>query len=239
MGEISIIHGIIMVEDVDLYKEAINAMDSDDNFPWVRPEMFNLCGEKWPYYYDTPVATFGATYKRLNGGVELSEFILKFEHFLQQIKFDFAKIRLETEFMGGFEFFWSIKRGNKDEFYAKKGLIESDKWFFGYGIRHMFGMLEEQNPKPPIDFQYPIAFNPKVKEVFNSSLPELNQLDIETKVYINDCPKLKVVFGNDHAHLVLTYLKINKIIRFGWESEKGLYIERLKAIKALSSYTAS
>lgn len=234
MGEISIVHGIIKIEDLNLYKEVVKSMEIDENYPWIRPEMLNLCGEERPYYYENPIATFGATYKNLDGGVSWSEFILKFEHLLKQIKFDFARIRLETEFMGDYEFFWGAKRGVEKEFYAEKHLIESEKWFFGYGIRHMFGGLKEKEAKLPFDFQYPIEFDSEIKEAFNLILPELNKLESGKRTFFDNWSRHKV-FGNDHSHLILTYLKINNLIRFGWESGKGIFIERLKEIKELKT----
>ncbi|UII26083.1 hypothetical protein LVD15_22700 [Fulvivirga maritima] len=234
MGSISIVHGIIKVEDINLYKKVVESIERDENYPWIRPEMLNLCEEETPYYYESPIATFGATYKNLDGGISWSEFILKFEHLLTLIKFDFARIRLETAFMGDYEFFWGAKRGVEDEFYSGKDLIESDNWFFGYGTRHMFGGLEEQEPKLPFDFQYPVEFNQPIKEKFNSILPELNKLELRKRTFFDDWSKHKV-FGNDHSHLILTYLKINKVLRFGWESSKGFFIVRLKEIKKIET----
>ncbi|MCE7995223.1 MAG: hypothetical protein HEP71_24810 [Roseivirga sp.] len=234
MGEISIVHGIIKVEDIVNYKKVIDSLEMDENYPWIRPEMFNLCGEEQPYYYENPIATFGATYKNLDGGVSWSSFMLKFEHLLRQLDFDFARLRLETEFMGNYEFFWGAKTGAEDEFYKREDLIESSHWFFGHGIRHMFGGLEEQQPKLPFDFQYPIEFNPTIRDAFNSMLPELNKLKLKTIIFFDDWSK-HTVFGNDHSQLILTYLKINKVIRFGWESGKGMFIERLEEIKKLTT----
>ena len=234
MGSLSIVHGIIKVEDITLYKELVDSMDLDENFPWIRPEMFNICGDEWPYYYENPIVTFGATYKNLDGGISWSEFILKFEYILLQIKFDFARIRLETEFMGDYEFFWGAKRNVKNEFYSKGDLIESDQWFFGCDVRHLSGELEEQDHKFPFGFQYPIEFNPQIKEEFNSILPELNQLELNKKTFFDNWSRHKV-FGNDSSHLILTYLKANKVIRFGWDSGKGIFIERLKEIKKIKT----
>ncbi|MDC7240889.1 MAG: hypothetical protein PQJ50_11060 [Spirochaetales bacterium] len=232
MGSISIVHGIIKIRDINSYKEVVESMELDDNYPWIRPEMLNLCGEVRPYYYENPIATFGATYKDLDGGVSWSELILKFEYLLTQIDFDFARISLETEIMGDYGFFWGAKRGVENELYSEEDLIESDKWFFGYGKRDMFGRLEEQEPKKPFDFQYPLEFNQPTKEEFNSIIPELNQLEPGRKTFIEENHN---IFGSDHSHLILTYLKINKVLCFGWEPGQGLYIERLKEIKELTT----
>jgi hypothetical protein len=233
MGSISIVHGIIIVEDINLYKAVVNSLNVDENYPWIRPEMWNLCGEERPYYYENPIATFGATYKNLDGGVSWSEFILKFENILSQIKFDFARVRLETEFMGDYEFFWGAKKNLEIEFYPKD-LIECNKWFFGYGRRHMFGGLSEEKPSLPFEFKYPIEFNQEIKERFNALIPELNKMELNTKVYFKDCTQ-HIVFGNDHSRLILTYLKIHKMIHYGWEHEKGLYIERLDEINEINT----
>jgi len=233
MGEISIVHGIVNIKDVTLYKKLVDSMQVDENYPWIRPEMLNLCGEQRPYYYKNPIVTFGATYKNLDGGISWSEFILKFEHLLEQLDFKFARIRLETEFMGDYEFFWGAKTGSEKELYSEKDMIEMGKWFFGYGKRHMFGSLLEQAPKLPFDFQYPIEFNPTMKDEFNSILPELNRLELGTRIFDN-WTSHKVI-GNDHSDLILTYLKIKKVLNFGRDSQKGMYIERLKEIHKLTT----
>jgi hypothetical protein len=234
MGSISIVHGIIKVEDLNLYKKVINSLNIDENYPWIRPEMWNLCGEERPYYYENPIATFGATYKNLDGGVSWSAFILKFEYILSQVKFDFARVRLETEFMGDYEFFWGAKKNLENEFYSREDLIECGKWFFGYGKRHMFGGLEEEKSALPFEFQYPIEFNQDIKEKFNAFVPELNNLELKTKVYFTDYSR-HIIFGNDHSQLILTYLKIHKIVNYGWESENGFYIERLEEINEINT----
>ena len=229
MGSISIVHGIVKVTDVPLYNEVINALEIDENYPWIRPEFWNLCGEERPYFYEAPIATFGATYKNLDGGVSWSEFMLKFENILHQIKFDFARVRLETEYLGDFEFFWGAKNNLENEFYAREGLIECDKWFFGYGRRHMFGGLEEEEPMLPFEFQYPVEFDLEIMARFNSIVPELNEMKRGEKTYFRNSTE-HYVFGNDRSHLILTYLKINKIIRYGWDFDNGFYIERLEKI---------
>ncbi len=232
MGNIAIVHGIIKLEDLAVYKNVVKAMEADENYPWVRSEMFNLCAKQPPYYYKNPIATFGATYKNLDGGVALSVFILKFEHLLSIIEFDFARIRLETEIMGDYEFFWGAKKDATDKFYARHDLVETDHWFFGYGKRHMFGELEESVPKLPPDFQYPITFHHPTKEAFNAILPELNRLELGEKVFFDNWSNHKV-FGDPHTNLILTYLKINKVLQFGWEPEKGFFLTRLGEIKKL------
>jgi hypothetical protein len=234
MGSISIVHGIVALKDITRYKTVIQTLDRDENYPWIRPEMWNLCGEERPYYYDHAIASFAASYKNLDGGIEWSEFILKFEHFLRQLDFDFARIRLETEFTGDYEFFWEAKKNAARESFKQDQLIECKKWFFGFGRRHMFGGLMEDAPSQPMNFTYPVVFDPEILEKFNDILPELNALESGVKTYIEKSFS-HPVFGNNHSHLILTYLKIRGLIRFGWDSTDGLYFVRLGFLDEIPS----
>ncbi|SHG40579.1 hypothetical protein SAMN04488109_0094 [Chryseolinea serpens] len=235
MGEISIVSGIILVRDVRSFETAIENMDADENHPWIRPEMFNLGSTESPYFYEYPIASFAATYKNVEGGTALSEFVLKFEYLLETIDFDFVRIRLDTEFLRDFEFFWGRKSGEEREFFKREDLIECEKWFFGYGFRHMFGgLMSEAQPDVPYDFVYPVKFDDTIKDGFNEMVFELNQIPLAETIYVKDFFK-RSVLGHDHAHLILTYLKLNKVIKFGFESGRGLYIERLKEIKELDT----
>ena len=235
MGCISIVYGMIKLNDIDSFQRTIHNIKPDENYPWLRAEMFNTNTIAHPHYYESPITTFGATYKNLEGGVDWSEFILKFEYLLDKVDFDYARIRLETEFLGDFEFFWGSKTGRQPEFYAKDDLIERDKWFFGYGFRHMFGgLIEDNKPNLPYDFKYPIEFDEDAKTNFNKMIPELNQIQLNTKKFFENHISHKIL-GNGNSHLILTYLKLNDVIEFGWEPKKGLFIKRLREIKMVNT----
>ncbi len=235
MGHISVVYGIIKLNDVKSFHKTLLDMKPDENYPWIRAEMFNTNSVEHPYYYGNPITTFGTTYKNLSGGNDWSEFILKFEYILDKIDFEYARIRFETEFLGNFEFFWGRKTGRKPEFYNKDGLIEQKKWFFGYGVRHMYGgLICENEPELPYDFKYPIEFDEDIKNKFNQIIEELNQIPMSTERYFENHAK-HIVFGNDHSNLILTYLKINEVIEYGWELKKGFFIKRLKEIKKINT----
>ncbi|WP_282117367.1 hypothetical protein [Cellulophaga baltica] len=232
MGHISVVYGMIKLNDVKSFHKAIQKMKPDENYPWIRAEMFNTNSIEYPYYYENPITTFGATYKNLSGGNDWSEFILKFEYLLGEIDFDYARIRFETEFLGDFEFFWGRKTGRKPEFYKNDDLIEQEKWFFGYGFRHMYGeLICENTPDIPFDFKYPLEFDVDAKNNFNEIIPELNKIQVDTKEYFDSTRILK----NDDSNLILTYLKLNEIIEYGWEAKKGFFLKRLKEIKKINT----
>lgn len=109
-----------------------------------------------PYYYQQPVIAFAADYKAIE--YDWNDFILKFEHLLRHIEFDTAKIEIETEFYGNYNFFWKSKTG-AELFKEEDALIETEEWFFGFGHRNAWGHLRE--PLRPahifnIDFSYPV-----------------------------------------------------------------------------------
>lgn len=183
--------------------------------------MFHVGSTESPYFYGNPIASFAATYKGLEGGTSLSEFVLKFEYLIEAVDFKFARIRLDTEFLGDFEFFWGRKRGTEREFFRNEDLIEREKWFFGFGFRHMFGgLMDGAQPDVPYDFVYPIKFEEEIKNKFNQMVFELNQTPLATRTYFENFYNHSV-WGNDHAHLILTYLKLNKVIKFGFERDRG------------------
>lgn len=233
MGHISIVYGVIKLNDLKSFQKTIQEMKPDENYPWIRAEMFNTNSIECPYYYENPITTFGTTYKNLQGGSDWSEFVLKFEYLIDKIDFDFARIRFETEFLGDFEFFWGKKTGIEPEFYKDDDLIEREKWFFGYGFRHMYGSLISENiPEHPFDFKYPIEFDEEAKNHFNTKIADLNKIQIDTKKYFKDHSE---ILKNDSSYLILTYLRLNNVIEYGWEAEKGFFLKRLKKIKKINT----
>lgn len=235
MGYITIVYGMIKLNDFKSFQNTIRNMKPDKNYPWIRAEMFNTNAITPPYYARTPITTFGTSYKNMHGSEDWSEFILKFEYLLDEIDFDYARIRFETEYLGDSEFFWGKKTGNKPEFYEREDLIEQRKWFFGYGFRNMWGSLIHKNESEfPFDFNYPIEFDKNIKNKFNEKIAELNQIPTHKKTYFENYTK-HIVFGDVNSHLILTYLKINNIIEYGWELEKGFFIKRLKEIKKIDT----
>ncbi len=111
-------------------------------------------------YYEDPVITFGATYKQIE--YHWKEFIITFENILKQLHFDTAKIQLETEILGTYNFFWKSKRNStvKENFDEKDKMIETELWFFGFGNRDRWGLLESELLPSEIfkidHFKYPV-----------------------------------------------------------------------------------
>ncbi|WP_343664115.1 hypothetical protein [Chryseobacterium mucoviscidosis] len=124
-----------------------------------RTEMFGL-GISEHSYYEDPVITFGATYKQIE--YHWKEFIITFENILKQLHFDTAKIQLETEILGTYNFFWKSKRNStvKENFDEKDKMIETELWFFGFGNRDRWGLLESELLPSEIfkidHFKYPV-----------------------------------------------------------------------------------
>ncbi|AKK72016.1 hypothetical protein HX13_19045 [Chryseobacterium sp. P1-3] len=158
MGFQSIVHGRIVIENnLDKVREIIQNLGNDE---WMlRTEMFGL-GISDQTYYEDPVISFGATYKQIE--YYWAEFILEFENILRQIDFDTAKIQLETEIMGTYNFFWKSKK-DKTSYEKEAKMIETEEWFFGFGNRDRWGLLETDLLEEEIftidDFKYPIIDN--------------------------------------------------------------------------------
>ncbi|MCU0392753.1 MAG: hypothetical protein MUE81_16715 [Thermoflexibacter sp.] len=142
MGVLSIVSGRILMrgsieEKTRLFIQSLN---NDTVFPWIRSNMFSIGStEESPYFYESVIG-FAATYKAVED--DWDEFTRKFEYILENLDFYNAKIQLETEYYGTFHFFWQAKTG-ANHFAPKEQFRETDKWFFGYGYRNQFGLLEE------------------------------------------------------------------------------------------------
>ena len=126
MGYQSIVHGrIVLDRDFEKSRNSINSLGKDSTFPQLSTEMFGT-GISQPTYYEDPVIVFGATYKQVE--YHWTSFILKFEHILRNVGFETAKIQLETEILGTYNFSWISKSNQTDlSFGPKAQLIETDE----------------------------------------------------------------------------------------------------------------
>jgi len=198
---------------------------SDSNSPLLPKESFNLNLLNSEHYRYNPILTFGRTYKYLTGGNEWKKLILKFEHILININFKNAKLYLETEFLGNYEFFWKseMKEGNT--------LL-----LFSAGKHTMFGnKIEEPQPLMPMNTEYPITFNKQIRVKFNSKIEELNRIPINTKFKIPK-PYDHELWGHDATRVILTKLQLNEMIEWGYEkvdNESHMYIVRKENLKQI------
>lgn len=159
MGFQTIVHGRISLKgNFEKSRQYIRNLGDDKEYPWIRAEMFSWGAGESPYYYENPVISFGASYKQVED--EWENFILKFENILRNIEFETAKIQLETEILGTYNFFWKSKTG-PDTYQKNEKLIETAEWYFGYGHRHAYGILEEPLTESQtyrlFHFNYPVG----------------------------------------------------------------------------------
>lgn len=155
MGFQSIVFGRIVIEG--RLNEAREVIKSLGDSGILTTEMFGL-GVSDITYYEEPVISFGATYRSIEG--YWGSFIIEFENLLRQFDFDTAKIQLETEIEGTYNFFWRSKKFGSHNFPADHKLIETEEWFFGFGNRSRWGTLESDLLESEIfscdNFKYPI-----------------------------------------------------------------------------------
>lgn len=230
MGEICIVHGIIVTKDVDASKSLIKALPPLEIRPWLRTEMFSIGAQERGHFYENPAISFAATYKNLEGGELWDEFLLEFEYILAQTRFTFARLRLDTEFLGDYEFFWGSKQDNWPDRYKNYNLIECPQWHFGSGFRNMWGgLVIKSDPQAlPYNFEYPLKFDEETKNHFNQFIPTLNQYPLNTKIYP---PKN---FDDSFMFIVIKYLELNCALISGRDST-GLFITRLREIVPLTT----
>lgn len=226
MGEIAILHGRIIMNDKESGNEFFRNYN-DRNHPLLPKESFNLNLLNSEHYRYNPILTFGRTYKYLTGGNEWRQLILKFEHILMNLNFDNAKLYLETEYMGNYEFLW------------KSTQVNNGKDLSFYPGRHsMFGSkLEQSDPLLPNDTEYPIQFNQEILNRFNAIIPELNEYPINSKIIITK-PYGHKLWGHDAVRVILTKLQLDKIVEWGYENaenETQMYIVRNKLINQMKN----
>ncbi len=245
MGTQSIVTGRITISDnIEQAREFIQTFKNDKYYPWIRTEMFSLGVKGAPFYYDEQVITFGATYKAVE--YDWKEFILKFEHLLRNIDFYTAKIQLETEFLGTYDFFWKKKIDQK-EFEKEEKLIETEEWYFGFGCRGMFGLLNSNTDEPVFSmekFKYPITFNESEIKAYNILLKNIDHRKIGIKQYPYKLG-LNVVKLHHAARAILLIKSFENKLEFGFDEHfdkngssifygKKMYIIVLK--RELASY---
>lgn len=141
----SIVHGrIISGSLIDKNKKYIDSLNENQTFPWITKEMF-LVQDR--FCFNNPIIVFGATYKQVED--DWTSWIIKFENILDNLDFLTAKVELDTEITGIHHFFWMNKKCNygnhNDEYYRKEGLKISKNWYYGYGVRDMWGMPEDNS----------------------------------------------------------------------------------------------
>jgi hypothetical protein len=224
MGVQTIIHGRIALKgNFEKSREFLKTLQNDDKYPWLRTEMFSLGATERPYYYEDPIIAFAASYKGLED--DWTSFIIKFENVLRNIEFDTAKIQMETEFFGTYNFFWKSK-SDTDKFDDKEKLIETSEWYFGYGYRCRWGLLDEDLKEEHIfriNFEYPIRFDTTTLSAF---LDAAKDLEINETTYFTG--KLKL---SDQLYPILIYGHINKMLDYGFEPGKGMWIKKLNKIE--------
>jgi len=236
VGEICIVTGNILLNDIESFRLALRVTKLDGSYPLIVPEMFSVGASKEREYYEHTIVSFAATYKNVEDGSSWSEFVLKFEHLLNKVDFDIARIHLETEFLGDYHFFWGAKRSGNYNPYNKSDMIECPRWYFGYGFRHMFGSLHRKDDLQlvPSGFDYPIQFDEETKVAFNDCLPKLNAAEPGTPIFFSDLKENGIDYHH-YSYLILTYLEINGVIETHYDRDKGPYIKRLKEIKPLTT----
>ncbi len=219
MGYQSIVHGRILLDrDFKESQDFINSLGTDNVYPQLNSEMFGI-GISEPTYYEYPVVVFGATYKEVE--YDWTSFILKFEHILRNVGFDTAKIQLETEVLGTYNFFWKSKHSKKS-FDEKETLIETEEWFFGYGNRGRWGLLDKEIEDFQIfdfeNFKYPIEFSNTQKNVFTRIIDSIdNQTEQKLYPYPNEFHFRETY---DLLFPILNKLSFERKIDFGFDKAK-------------------
>ena len=155
MGHQSIIFGRIVINNN--WIKASEVIQSLGNDSYLKQEMF---GHGYPIlsYYENPVISFGVCTKSIEDC--LTDIIMEFENILKKIDFDTAKIQLETELTGTYNFFWKSKKLKNVIFDPEDKLIEAEDWYFGFGNRSLWGTLESDLLPEQIftlnNFEYPL-----------------------------------------------------------------------------------
>ena len=233
MGETTTIFGRISINgDTAKSKKFITSLKDDKHYPWIRTEMFSFGSFEKPFYYREPILGFAATYKNLEESLKC--FIIKFEFLLSNIEFYSAKMQMETEFYGTYEFFWKSKTEN-DNFKEKDELIETENWYFGHGYRNCWGLLQvdlKQEHIFPFGYSYPIKFDKEALLEFNKLIDKTSKININEKIYLANYFE-NLESNNSNLNPILTYYEVRKLIDYGYDTEKGYWIIKQKELTKL------
>lgn len=221
MSFTSVVYGrILSGSSIDENRKVIDNLDDEQPFPWILKEMFNFSALERPYYFGSQMITFGATYKQVED--DLTSWIIKFESILTKLDFITAKIQIETEVYGTYDFFWKNKKytyGNHDDaLYLEMGLQVARDWYFGYGKRSMWGTPIED------DLDYitiihnliqPFELTDYDKKLLNklSQHVEMNKL-----TYFYDLPD---IFTQDRDRLYQLLTKLQTENRVDFKAKTG------------------
>ncbi len=236
MGNQTIAHGRILINAAGKAKKYLSTLANDNLYPWVNREMFNLSYLDSKYFYDQHAIGFSATYKNLDGGVDLELFVLNIESILANLDFETAKIQIETEIMGTYDFFW-LSKNHSRHIEDKDMLIENKSWYFGMGHRNMWGQLLHELKEPffPYDFNYPIKFNEKIKKAFNLLLEETQDLGKGSVIYLKGYLPEKII-ASDYLIPILMYFKIKRQIDFTYKDGLPNSIVKLKDMEKVPMF---
>ncbi|MEO1257746.1 MAG: hypothetical protein AAFZ15_03085 [Bacteroidota bacterium] len=227
----TIVHGRILINTPNKAKKTLEAWPANDYEPWLKKEMFNLNYLDSKYFYEQHALGFSATYKNLEGGNDLEMFVLNMESILSKLDFETAKIQLETEMMGTFDFFWlSKKESRKVE--EKEMLVENKSWYFGMGHRNKWGHLLHDLNEPifPEDFNYPIKFKKEIRKVFNLFLKEIEEFGDGSIIYLQGYMPEEII-KDKYLRPLLMYLKTRGEIDFKYHDGVPDFITKLKPIE--------
>ncbi len=190
--------------------------------------MFNHGEIESPYFYEEPVIAFAATYKYY----DIPSFLIKWECILMRIDFFSAKIQIESEHEGQFEFFWKSK-DQTSHFYEKDKMIETDQWYFGIGYRDMWGFLLEDLTTSKslfhdLGFTYPIQFDKYALNQLNSMILRIKEVSMQKVIDIEDFFKDKGLIRSNKIYILLLLLEWKRFIDFGRKKNGGYWIKKLK-----------
>lgn len=229
MGSQTIIHGRITLKgDIEAAQKFVREL-RDDNYPKICTEMFSIGATEYYSFYEEPVIAFAATYKSVEDDWDC--FILKFEHLLRNIEFDTAKLQMETEYFGDYHFFWKSKTEHT-RFEEKDKFIEMPEWFFGYGYRCVWGILEKGQDGAasfPFKFEYPVRPDEEILGELLRIAQAMEQGNLPQTVFINDhlTPEMQQA---PKLYPSLTALCLRERVTFGYETDKGYWMRSTEAM---------
>jgi hypothetical protein len=167
-------YGAILIDrEYEASKEFIKKGIIEKQYNYFHPEIFSTGIQEIPYYYDNILFSFGRTAKYFACTTnELQNFITEFEDILNNIDFENAQIRMDTDY-ANYDLFWQNKskltESEKSEVikHFKENEVkyfESDKFFFGIGEIDLYTGWVHNYSKDKIsnfekwypDFIYPV-----------------------------------------------------------------------------------
>jgi hypothetical protein len=147
MGHFSLVHGYITLSQIDTYithnRNVIESLTTQERQGNISRDMFTLPVNG----YGEDIAVFGQTYNGIERYWE--EWLSQFENLLRELYWFEARVYLQTEFWGNYQYDWKLNTTGHDYEDIEHDLHywenQDPLWFFSGGPRSQIRTRHQQS----------------------------------------------------------------------------------------------